>query len=283
MTQVMACIDGSAIAPAVCDYAAWASLRLQAGLTFLHVLDHQQYPVAGNFSGNIGLGSREHLLEELVSLDAQRSKLALQQGQGMLEAAKQRAIDDGVDNPQSRQRHGDLVQTLQELEVDIRLLVIGKQGETSGNHAQLLGSQLENVIRSMHRPILVASSAFKAPQSLMLAFDGSATTRKGVDMLAASPLFKGLPVHLVMVGADKPEARTQLDWARATLEKSGFEVTASLRAGQVEEVLCGYRTEHQIDLIVMGAYGHSKIREFLVGSTTTKLIRQSKIPLLLLR
>jgi len=60
-------------------------------------------------------------------------------------------------------------------------------------------------------------------------------------------------------------------------------VNASIRSGQVEEVLCAYRTEHQIDLIVMGAYGHSKIREFLVGSTTTKLIRQSKIPLLLLR
>lgn len=40
---------------------------------------------------------------------------------------------------------------------------------------------------------------------------------------------------------------------------------------------------HAIDLIVMGAHGHSKIRQFLVGSITTRLIRQSKIPLLLLR
>jgi nucleotide-binding universal stress UspA family protein len=86
-----------------------------------------------------------------------------------------------------------------------------------------------------------------------------------------------------MVGADKPEAHEQLEWARATLAQAGFEVTVSLRSGQVEDVLCAYRTEHAIDLIVMGAYGHSKIREFLVGSTTTQLIRQAKIPLLLLR
>ncbi|MBX6040678.1 universal stress protein, partial [Pseudomonas juntendi] len=39
MTHVIACIDGSTSAPAVCDYAAWASLSLEAPLTFLHVLD----------------------------------------------------------------------------------------------------------------------------------------------------------------------------------------------------------------------------------------------------
>jgi nucleotide-binding universal stress UspA family protein len=279
----MACIDGSAVAPAVCDYAAWASLRLQAPLTFLHVLDHQQYPVAANLSGNIGLGSREHLLEELVSLDAQRSKLALQQGQGMLEAARDRAIADGVSEPQVRQRHGDLVQTLHELEADIRLLVIGRQGENSGNQPQLIGSQLENVIRTLHRPILVASSAFKAPQSLMLAFDGSATTRKGVDLLASSPLFKGLPLHLLMVGSETPEHTRQLNSARVQLEAAGFKVETAIRSGEVEPTLHAYQAEKAIDLLVLGAYGHSRIRHWLVGSTTTQMLRTSTTPVLLLR
>lgn len=101
MTNVIACIDGSASAPAVCDYAAWASRSLQAPLTFLHVLDQQQYPVAANLSGNIGLGSREHLLDELASLDEQRSKLALEQGRIMLANAKERAIGNGVTSPES--------------------------------------------------------------------------------------------------------------------------------------------------------------------------------------
>lgn len=69
MTHVTACIDGSASAPAVCDYAAWAGQRLEAPLTFLHVLDQRQYPVSADLSGNIGLGSREHLLDELASQD----------------------------------------------------------------------------------------------------------------------------------------------------------------------------------------------------------------------
>ncbi|MFN3544165.1 MAG: universal stress protein [Thiobacillus sp.] len=283
MSQVIACIDGSRLTLAVCDYAAWASRRMGAPLNFLHVLGKSEYPIPADLSGNIGLGSREHLLQELAELDEKRSRVALEQGRLMLEAAKARAIADGVPNPTSRQRHGELVDTLLELQGEIRLLVMGRQGEHGDSAGEHIGSHLENVVRTLHRPILVIPADYSEPRRILIAFDGSATTQKAVDMVATSPLFRGLACHVVMVGADKPEARAQLDWARTTLEQAGFEVTASLRSGQVEDVLCAYRNEHAIDLIVMGAYGHSKIREFLVGSTTTKLIRQAKIPLLLLR
>lgn len=283
MTQVIACIDGSSITPAVCDYAAWASRKMDAPLEFLHVLGRSEYPIPADLSGNLGLGSREHLLQELAELDEKRSRVALEQGRLMLDAARARAVEDGVPNPTSRQRHGELVDTLIELETDIRLLVMGRQGEHGDSAGEHIGSHLENVVRTLHRPILVIPADYTEPQRIMVAFDGSATTRKAVEMVAASPLFRGLPCHLVMVGADKAEVREQLDWARTTLERAGFQVIAGIRSGHVEEVLCAYRTEHAIDLIVMGAYGHSKIREFLVGSTTTKLIRQSRVPLLLLR
>jgi len=283
MSQVIACIDGSSITLAVCDYAAWASRKMDAPLDFLHVLGRSEYPVPTDLSGNLGLGSREALLQELAELDEKRGRVALEQGRLMLDAARARAIADGVPAPTSRQRHGELVDTLIEFQDDIRLLVMGRQGEHGDSAGEHIGSHLENVVRTLHRPILVIPADHSEPRRILIAFDGSATTRKAVEMVAASPLFRGLPCHVVMVGADKPEAREQLDWARTTLEKAGFEVSAGIHSGQVEEVLCGYRTEHAIDLIVMGAYGHSKIREFLVGSTTTKLIRQARIPLLLLR
>lgn len=283
MTHVIACIDGSTSAPAVCGYAAWASIILDAPLTFLHVLDQRQYPVATDLSGNIGLGSREHLLDELASLDEQRGKLALEQGHIMLAAAKERAMKDGVAAPESKQRHGDLLESLQELESETRLLVIGRQGESSGGLSQHVGSQLESVIRIMRRPILVTPTSFKKPESAMLAFDGGATTRKGVEMLAASPLLKGLPIHLVMVGAETGESWAQLDAACSTLTAAGHKVHTAIRAGEVEPTLHAYQIEHGIDLLVMGAYGHSRIRQFLVGSTTSHMLRTSNSPLLLLR
>jgi len=279
----MACIDGSPQAAAVCDCAAWASQRLGASLTLLHVLDRRQFPVSGDLSGIIGLGSREFLLQELATLDEKRAKLALEEGRMMLDAARQRALSAGVAQPECRQRHGDLVETLRDLQNDTRLLVIGRQGEDSGDDIQHIGSQLESVIRTMHRPILVTVGQFTPPRSLMLAFDGSATTLKGVEMLAASPLFKGLPIHLVMVGNENDAVLTQLNAARDALAAGGLEVHTAIRAGEVEPTLHAYQAEHGIDLLVMGAYGHSRIRQFFVGSTTTSMIRTTRTPLLLLR
>ncbi len=280
MTTVMACIDGSVSSAAVCDCAAWASQRLDAPLTLLHVLDHGQYPIPRNFSGHIGLGSREHLLTELADLDAQRSKLALEQGRLMLDAAKQRVLAVAGREPQVRQRHGDLLACLQELEPTTRLLVMGRQGEAGANRQ--VGSHLESVIRTLQRPILVTTEQFKAPRSLMLAYDGSDTTRKGVQMLAASPLFSGQPIHLVMVG-DSPDAAQQLRWGADQLSAAGFTVHTAMRSGPVEPALHAYQAEQGIDLLVMGAYGHSRIRQFLVGSTTSAMLRTTQSALLLLR
>jgi nucleotide-binding universal stress UspA family protein len=280
MSKVIACIDGTDVSTAVCDYGAWASLRLEAPLEFLHVLEKSEYPEQSNLSGNIGLGSREALLEELAELDEKRGKLALEQGKLMLEAAEMRAVSDGVGNPTSRQRHGSLVETLAEMEEEIRLLVLGKHDEHLGTH---VGSRMENVVRTMHRPILITTAEFKVPQRVMVAFDGSETTRKGVEMIASSQLFCGLPCHLVMVGANTEAHREQLEWARSTLKCAGFDTYASIIEGDVERTLCDYRAANEIDMLVMGAYGHSVIRRFLVGSTTTSVMRNASVPVLLLR
>ncbi|HDY97555.1 MAG TPA: universal stress protein [Pseudomonas sabulinigri] len=281
--KVVACIDGSGAAVTVCDYAAWASQRLQAPLELLHVLDHSQSPAHSDLSGNIGLGSREHLLVELAELDEKRGRLLREQGKSLLEAAARRVRTDGVESPLTRQRHGELVDTLRELEGEIRLLVMGRQGEVSDSLARHVGSHLENVIRTLHRPILVTTGEFSLPRSLMLAFDNSPSTRKGLELLAESPLFAGLSIHLLMVGSDNEDARNALNAAQQHLQQAGLQVTTALRDGEVESVLLAYQRDENIDLIVMGAYGHSRIRQFLVGSTTTGMLRNTQCPLLLLR
>lgn len=278
MTNVIACIDGSAATASICDYAAWSALRLDAPLTLLHVLDHSRYPVAADFSGNLSMGGREHLMQELADLDAQRNRVALEQGKLMLEAARERVVADGIASPKERQRHGDLVDTLTGLEDEMRLLVIGKQGEEHGGIGAQLGDNVERVIRAVHRPILVAVGEFKAPQTIMLAYDDSETTRKGVSMLSDSPLFKGLDCHLVTVGKSR-----DLQWAADKLSGAGHQVTTAQLEGEVEPALHDYQQNHAVDLVVMGAYGHSRIREFFVGSTTNKMIREARVPHLLLR
>lgn len=282
--QVIAAIDGSGFSEGVCDYAAWVSLALDTPLTFVHVMDnHSAAPGEQNLSGNLHFGAREHLMEELSTLDEQRAKVNREQGRLMLEAAQKRAIDHGVSAPLIRQLNGTLVETLVDIEEDIRLLVIGKRGETAHRASDHLGANLERVVREMHRPILMVPPVFKRPEKILIAFDSSKTTRKGVEMLARSSLFKGIECHVLIVGADTAERHLELGWALGALRNAGHRVEGCVRSGKVDETLQVYGQEHDIDLLVMGAYGHSRIRHLLVGSTTTAMLRDSHIPVLILR
>ncbi len=280
MSKVISCVDGT-VSASVCAYAAWSSQRLNAPLMLLNVLDNETASGAQNLSGNIGLDARENLLHELTELDAQRNKLALEQGRILLAEAEACIKKAGIDNPEIRQRHGDLLETLLGLQDETRLLVMGKN--SSDNASDYIGSHVESVVRTVHRPVLLVTPTYKIPTQIMIAYDGSATTRKCVDMVAGSPLFRDLPCHIVMSGADTRHNRNQLAWAQHTLEAENFEVHVALSNTKVEALLCDYRQQQAIDLIVMGAYGHSRIRQFLVGSTTAEIVRRANVAILLLR
>lgn len=281
--HVVACIDASRSALGVCDYAAWASQRMRVPLTLLHALDEEKYPAKTDMTGSIGLGSREQLQEDLVNLDRERSKLALKHGHHLLDEAEKRVLVSGVESVTKRQRHNNLANSLVDLEPESRLFVLGLQGESSTAVGRHIGSQLETVIRSVHRPVLLVPDEFSAPRSAMLAFDGSSTAFRSIELLAGTPVFKGLPLHLVMVGADTEEHRSQLKRAEEALAPQGMQVHVAIRDGDVEQTLHAYQEEHNIDVLIMGAYGHSRIRQFLVGSTTTRMLETAKKPLVILR
>ncbi len=286
MSKIVACIDGSPAALSVCDAAAWAQQQLGAPLQLLHVLEKADYPSESDMSGNIGLGTREHLLEELAELDNQRSRLMLEQGRFMLQEAQKQVEALGVAPEQidRLQRHDNLVDSLQENQAEIRLLIMGRTGEAHAHASKAVGSHLENVTRTLQQPILVALDDFTTPKRFLMAYDGSATANKALNMVAQSPLLKGVPCHLVMAGKRVERQREQLANAEKMLLGNGFDVTtATLEQDEVRPALLNHIKENEIELMVMGAWGHSRIRQMLVGSMTNWMLHNSPVPLLLLR
>lgn len=284
MSKVIGCIDiFNHAAETVCDYAAWSSLKMDsAPLVLLHVIEKNAKVADANLSGSIGLGTRENLLDELAKLDEQKAKIQKEQGRLMLKEAEQRAISDGVTAPELLQLHGGLLESLSDLEDEMRLLVMGREGGLASSVSHI-GSHLESVIRTLHKPILVTVGDFKKPSSFVLAYDASPTAKKIVERVANSPLLVGLDCTLLNVGAETSVQQEQLAEAASILESKGFKVSKEIRSGEVDEVISKVITDKNIDLLVMGAYGHSRIRQFIVGSVTAKLLLKSPVPVLLLR
>ena len=67
------------------------------------------------------------------------------------------------------------------------------------------------------------------------------------------------------------------------MEVAGFKVTAMLTPGDAESIIASTAKAQSIDMLIMGAFGHSPLRSLLFGSKTADLLRSSSIPTLLLR
>ncbi len=281
--RVLAAVDASVYTESVCRWAAWAAGRLDAPLEFLHVLTRPpEASTFADFSGNLTIDAREKLLQDLASADEARSRLNQERGRLLLQRAKAVSAEHGL-AAETRLRHGGLIETLTELEADVRLFVLGKRGERADYAKGHLGGQLERTVRAVHRPLLVASRGFVPVNRVLVAFDGSPTTRKGVEMVAVSPLFRGLEISLIMVGEVSESSSAQMRWAMDILLAAGLNARGDVRQGEPEAILTDYVQDHAIELLVMGAYGHSRIRRLIVGSTTTTMLRTCRIPVLLLR
>ena len=282
--KVLACVDQSAFADHVTDYAAWAAQRMGAPLELLHVIDrHPETSQSQDHSGSLAPNAQERLLGELAAADAARSKAAREQGRLFLNRLRERALAAGVQTVDVRQRLGHLDDTLHEQQDGVRLFVLGRRGGSAQSTQRILGRNVERVVRALGRPILTVTEGFKAPERVLVAFDGSSITRKGVDMVANSPLFRGLPVHLLMAGQASTDGPKHMAWATDQLEAAWLEVVGERVQGDLEVVVAETIRDQGIDLLVMGAYTHSPLRNLFKGSKTTDLLRSACIPTLLLR
>jgi len=281
--RVLAAIDGSRSSEAVTDYSVWVAQALSAPLTFLHAISNPHAPTKTNLSGNMTLGGREKLLEEMVELEEKRGKLERERGRALLADVLNRAKDRGFDNPEELLRNGDITEVILELEQSMQMLVLGKQGKDGDAVARHVGSHLSGILSMIHRPTLVTPLEFRRPESFLIAYDGSPTAYKLVEMAARTPLLQGLPVHILMVGEEKQGNWDKLQVANTRLQKAGFSTQVAIRQGKVDEAVSSYLGEKNIDLLAMGAYGHSPIRYLMLGSTTTKMIMRADVPLLVVR
>ncbi|TYC61859.1 universal stress protein [Rhodobacterales bacterium] len=281
-STLIALVDGSKYSESVCHYAAWIAKRTDAGVKIYHVMGRREGADSQDLSGAIELGARSHLLSELSELDAKRAKLSHARGRAILEDAQAIVEADGV-AVETRLRQGDLVETVLAKEDTGDLIIIGKRGEAADFAKLHLGSNLERIVRSCRKPVFVANREFKPVSKVLIAFDGGQSSLKTVDYVARSSLLAGLPVTLAFAGAETSELRKALENARDTLAAGGFEADIVIENGKAEPTLSKLVEERHYDLVVMGAYGHSRIRNLVIGSTTTEMVRTCKVPILLMR
>ncbi|HOT97154.1 MAG TPA: universal stress protein [bacterium] len=161
------------------------------------------------------------------------------------------------------------------------LLVMGKQGEFARWNVKGLGATVDAVSRMTHKPLLVAGLAYRPIRRILVGYDGSEHANRALQYAAHIAEAGQATIGLLCINDDAELAAHNCERAKAYLQSYRVTVESVTLPGHPEEVLVRYCGLKDYDLIAIGAYGHSRIREALLGSTTTHLLRQSTFPVLL--
>ncbi|MFC4993176.1 universal stress protein [Rubritalea tangerina] len=75
-------------------------------------------------------------------------------------------------------------------------------------------------------------------------------------------------------------AKQKMEEAKETLAGMGVAVVSEILDGQPQEAILEFAEKVQTDMVVVGTHGHSAIGSVLMGSVASSLVRQAKVPVL---
>lgn len=280
---VTACIETRNGSLPVTHLAAWAAERLQAPLKLVHVVDDEDICLDTDFACYAGLGGHEEMIDSWCSSALLRSHHQVEQSQHLLNELQQELQEHTASHIYQEQYHGHLIETLNAHELEIRTLVVGKTGHSFPLEQSTLGHHIEPLLRTFTGNILIAPHSYQqVPDRFMLAFDGSVHAEEILEKVVSSPMLATLPCHLVMVN-ETPYTHHALIRAQERLHQTGFEVTTTLLRGSIAEAIAEFQTQQHIPLLVMGAYSHSKLHNWVFGSHTNTILNHTDASVLVLR
>jgi nucleotide-binding universal stress UspA family protein len=185
-----------------------------------------------------------------------------------------------------RVAEGDIVRVASEHARYADLTVL-PQGMDLGFASADLTNLPEELALRVGRPVLVIPRYGSFPKvggRVLVAWNGSREVTRAVhDALPLLRRAEQVTVLSIDPDAD-PERRLPGADVSLHLTRHGVTVQAATIAGAdvaVGDLLLSYAADHDIDLIVMGAYGHTRLREVVLGGATRTLLRHMTVPVLM--
>jgi len=256
------------------DYAFWLAKKCGGRVLGLAVIDLKSFEIPV-------LGTADGLMPSVVSPPVAESRALLEELSRMARDRADRFERAGAAaavSCSSEIRTGipsDIV-AQESIAHDLVVLARCGFGRASKGDGPQPESLVSAVIRSSVRPVLVAGRAFPASgvvTSLIVAFDGSVHAARALSI--AAELSAGLNLECLLATiapAEEVGAEIQAP-AEAFLRHHGVSPKKKVVTGsKPAELLCDIVSAAGSDILIMGAYGHSPIREVLFGSTTERVL-----------
>ena len=280
ITNILIPTDGSDFAKTAITYGIYVARKLKASLTGLHVVDIRllQGPIFTDISGSVGLPPYQDFIPAIESdLNAKADEIL----QAFLQQCEQAGLPAQV-----KKATGVIDETIiEEGRTCCDWILLAQRGEHFHiDGGAILGSTAQSVVRRSGKPVLITPERFQEIESMAIAYDGSAPADNALELAAELSQAAVWPLTVVIITEDQTLG--------ANLSRKAGDILAPRRISSATIILPGkkegkalleYIYEGSVELLVMGAYGHNRLQELLLGSTTSAVIRKSTIPVLMTR
>ena len=281
--EILIPTDGSANSLTALEYGIYIARKLEATLTGLYVIDVNliQGPMLTDISGSAGMPPYEGFFDAIEKSLDEKADFVLKEFQ-------ERCQSKGV-KAEVKKVIGRISTIIIEEAQNADLILMAKKGEHFHlKEGGLLGSVAEAVARNSGKPVLITPENFVEIESMALAYDGSVSASKALHLSLELSQHNTWPLTVIIITPDSKKAAAliaQVEEANQTEpeEPPIADCETIILSGKEQDEIIKFIREGSVELMVMGAYGHNRLRELLLGSTTSQVVRKSPIPVLLIR
>ncbi len=269
--------DGSDQSVKVVETAVALACSLSASIRFLHVIDVKllEAPFFKDLTALAGSG----LAVPVVYPDLAR--LLNQRGELALDMARKAAEKEGVPCD-TRLVTGVVGRCICEEAALCDLVVLGRTGENRKWVEGNLGSVTASVTRHASTPVMVTGDTvhFDDDAPMLVAFDASIPARKALK--TAVSLVQQWKRHIIVLTVGRA-SRIVAEEAEGYVGDHGIQADFIQLQGDPAEQIVKTSRDYGVSVVVMGAFGHGRLRELMLGSTTFYVLEHVQTSLLLVR
>ncbi len=275
--NILVALDGSDHSRAALEYGIWMAEKFAGSLFALHVVDtiSVEGTLFHDISGSLGF-------EPYLDFSTKMREALEERGRLILEEFSQRCQQRGIKHKTFLDL-GIIPDEICERSKVADLVIIGHRGINEEFSTGLLGTTAEAVTRKCPRPVFVSTRKFKTIERPLLAYDGSQRASAAMESAAEFCAVLKLPLTVLTIAKEENTAENNLKQAAAYLASYAIDTRYESTRGYPEQKIVDYLVNFNHDLLFIGAYGHRRIIEMVLGSTTEYVLRKSPCPVFLNR
>ena len=268
-------VDGSAYTESVLNHGKYLAEKFDAILRVITILDIRTY----EWTLNVGSEGYMPVVPATVYQD-ESHKFLTERADGLIEKISDHLKDSNIKH-ECKRLDGSPVELICELGRQVDLIIMGSRGDFEKWDVAVLGATIESVSRQCQTPLMVVDKNIGQIKNIIVAYDKSDYSNKSLKLAANIAEKLELPIEVLTVSNDEEFRNECLEEAKLYLQPYSLNAQFRHEAGNASEVIVEVtKNVPDYSLLVMGSYGHSRIREAILGSTTVEVIRNAVKPIL---